>query len=323
MTLDIVFMGTPQFSVPTLAALIDAGHRVTAVYTQPPRPAGRRGLAETPSPVHTFAAGKGIPVFNPLNFKSDEAVRTFAAQAGDIAVVVAYGLILPRTVLSAPRLGCINLHGSLLPRWRGAAPIQRAVMAGDAETGVMTMQMDAGLDTGPVLATRRTPIGEDETSGELHDRLSTLGAGLVVETLAEIEAGRNHAIPQPEAGITYAAKIDKAEAEIDFSRPARAVHNHIRGLAPAPGAWFEVTVDGKAERVKVLGSRLLAAADGPDRALPAGRAPGTVIDDALSIACGEGAVRLVTVQRAGRKAQSSEEFLRGFPIGPGQRIGRG
>lgn len=311
MSLDVVFMGTPEFSVPTLAALIAAGHRIVAVYTQPPRPAGRRGLAETPSPVHAFAAARGLEVRTPVSLKSAEEHERFAALGADVAVVVAYGLLLPKPVLAAPRLGCINLHGSLLPRWRGAAPIQRAIMAGDAETGVMTMQMEAGLDTGPMLLTARTPIGADETAGELHDRLSVLGAPLVVETLAGLAAGSLAAVPQPAAGATYAAKIDKAEARIDFTRPAADVHNAIRGLAPFPGAWLEISVDGRPERVKVLRSTLAAGSG----------TAGAVIDDGLTIACGEGAVRLVEVQRAGKRAVPAAEFLRGLPLPAGTRVG--
>lgn len=310
MSLDIVFMGTPEFSVPSLAALLDAGHRVRAVYTQPPRPAGRRGLAETPSPIHVFAASRGIEVRTPLTLKSPDEQARFAALHADVAVVVAYGLLLPRPILAAPRFGCINLHGSLLPRWRGAAPIQRAIMSGDAETGVMTMQMEAGLDTGPVLLTASTPIGPDETTGELHDRLAALGAPLLVVTLARLEAGTLHPEPQPAEGVVYAAKIDKAEARIDFSRSAADVHNLVRGLSPFPGAWFEVRVDGKPERIKVLRSALGEGSG----------AVGEIIDAPLTIACGTGAVRFVEVQRAGRKAQSADEMLRGLPLPVGTRL---
>lgn len=311
MSLDVIFMGTPEFSVPTLAALVEAGHRLRAVYTQPPRPAGRRGLAETPSPVHAFAAARGIEVRTPISLKSADEQERFAAVQADVAVVVAYGLLLPKPILAAPRLGCINLHGSLLPRWRGAAPIQRAIMAGDAETGVMSMQMEAGLDTGPVLLTARTPIGADETEGELRERLSKLGAPLMVVTLARLADGSLQAVPQSTEGVTYAAKIDKAEARIDFARAAAEVHNLIRGLSPAPGSWFEVTVDGRAERVKVLRATL---AEGHG-------APGEVLDaPALTVACGSGAVRLVEVQRAGKRPVAADDFLRGLPLPAGTRL---
>jgi methionyl-tRNA formyltransferase len=310
-SLDIVFMGTPEFSVPTLAALIDAGHRIVAVYTQPPRPAGRRGLADTPSPVHAFAAARDLEVRTPASLKSAEEQERFAALRADVAVVVAYGLLLPRPILAAPRLGCINLHGSLLPRWRGAAPIQRAIMAGDAETGVMTMQMEAGLDTGPVLATARTAIRADETEGELRARLSALGGPLMVETLDRLAAGTLQAVPQAAEGVSYAAKIDKAEARIDFSRPAAEVHNLIRGLSPFPGAWLEISVDGKPERLKVLRSTFGAGSG----------TPGEVLDDHLTIACGTGAVRLLVVQRAGKRAVPADEFLRGLPLRRGERVG--
>lgn len=311
MSLDVVFMGTPEFSVPTLAALVEAGHRVRAVYTQPPRPAGRRGLAETPSPVHAFAVARGIEVRTPTSLKSADEHDRFAGLRADVAVVVAYGLLLPKAILAAPRLGCINLHGSLLPRWRGAAPIQRAIMAGDAETGVMTMQMEAGLDTGPVLLTARTPIGIDETEGELRERLSKLGAPLMVVTLARLADASLQAVPQSSDGMTYAAKIDKAEARIDFARAAADVHNLIRGLSPAPGAWFEVMVDGRPERVKVLRSTL---AEGRG-------APGEVLDGApLTVACGVGAVRLVEVQRAGKRPVPAADFLRGLPLAAGTRL---
>lgn len=311
MSLDVIFMGTPEFSVPTLAALIEAGHRVRAVYTQPPRPAGRRGLAETPSPVHAFAAARGIEVRTPTSLKLAEEQERFADLRADVAVVVAYGLLLPKPILAAPRLGCVNLHGSLLPRWRGAAPIQRAIMSGDAETGVMTMQMEAGLDTGPVLLTARTPIGIDETEGELRERLSKLGAPLMVVTLARLADGSLQAVPQSTEGVIYAAKIDKAEARIDFARAAADVHNTIRGLSPVPGAWFEVTVDGRAERIKVLRATL---AEGRG-------APGEVLDaQALTIACGAGAVRLLEVQRAGKRPVSAADFLRGLPLPAGTRL---
>ncbi len=308
--LRIVFMGTPEFSVPTLAEIIGAGHTVVAVYSQPPRPAGR-GMAETKSPVHAFAEASGIPVFTPRSLKGADAQDEFRSHDADVAVVVAYGLLLPQPVLDAPRLGCFNLHTSLLPRWRGAAPIQRAIMAGDIETAAMVMRMEAGLDTGPVCLAERVAINETMTAGELHDLLSAGGAGLMVRAMAALERDSLNFTPQPDNGVTYAAKIDKAECRIDFGRPAMQVHNHIRGLSPFPGAWFEATVDGRTERIKVLRSSL---ADG-------GGPAGTVLDDQLTIACGEGAVRLVTVQRAGKKAMSAAELLRGVRLTTGVRVG--
>ena len=307
--LRVVFMGTPDFSVPTLAALVAAGHEIVAVYTQPPRPAGR-GMAERKSPVHAAAEARGIPVFTPRNFKDEADRRQFAAHAADVAVVVAYGLILPQAVLDAPRHGCLNLHASALPRWRGAAPIQRAVMAGDRETAAAVMRMEAGLDTGPVCLSVPIAIGPDMTAGELHDALATRGAQAVVEALAQLEAGTLRAVPQSEDGVTYASKISKDECRIDFAKPAQAVHDHVRGLSPFPGAWFEVTLDGKLERIRVLATRV-AEGDG---------APGTFIDDAMTIACGDGAVRIVTAQRAGKKPMPAAEILRGFPLRKGQRV---
>ena len=306
MTLRLAFMGTPDFSVPALAELIAAGHDVVAVYSQPPRKAGR-GMAETPSPVHAFAAAQGIEVRTPEKLRDDAAQETFRALDLDAAIVAAYGLILPQPILDAPRLGCLNIHASLLPRWRGAAPIQRAIMAGDSETGVAIMQMEKGLDTGPVLLMERTPIGAQETAGELHDRLSAIGAGLMVRALAALERDSLEATPQPEDGVTYADKIDKAEARIDWTRPAHELDGHIRGLSPFPGAWCEVEKDGKRQRLKVL------------RALPVDGSgtPGTALDDALIIACGDGALRLTQVQRAGKGVQQAEEFLRGYPVAAG------
>ena len=310
MTLRVVFMGTPDFSVPTLSEILAAGHEVVAVYAQPPRPAGR-GMAETLSPVQRFAAAAGLPVSTPKSLRTAEMQERFRAHAADVAVVVAYGLILPPPVLEAPRLGCFNVHASALPRWRGAAPIQRAIMAGDAATAVMVMRMEAGLDTGPVCLAEQVIIGPDETAGELHDRLSLIGAGLLVRALAALERGSLLATPQPAEGITYAAKIDKAEARIDFARPAAEVHNLIRGLSPFPGAWFEVTVEGRSERIKVLRA-VRAAGTG---------AAGTLIDDVLTVACSSGAVRLTELQRAGRKPMPAAELLRGFALRRGMRIG--
>ncbi|MGR3527560.1 MAG: methionyl-tRNA formyltransferase [Paracoccaceae bacterium] len=299
----LVFMGTPEFSVPVLDALVAAGHDIAAVYCQPPRPAGR-GKKETPTPVHQRAAELGLPVRHPTSLKGAEAQAAFAALNADVAVVVAYGLILPQAVLDAPRHGCLNIHASLLPRWRGAAPIHRAIMAGDAETGICIMQMDAGLDTGPVLLRAATPIGPAETTGQLHDRLSRMGARLIVEALSRL--GDLAPEAQPADGVTYASKIDKAEAAIDWSRPALEVDRLIRGLSPFPGAW--TLHDG--QRIKLLASRLAQGTG----------APGTVLDDALTVACGTGAVQLLRLQRAGRGAQDAAEFLRGMPLSKGTQL---
>ncbi|MBW8301643.1 MAG: methionyl-tRNA formyltransferase [Hydrogenophaga sp.] len=307
MALRIIFMGTPEFSVATLEALAAAGHQIVAVYTQPPRPGGRRGLDLQKSPVHLAAERLGLPVLHPQNFREAEQRDRFRAFNADVAVVVAYGLLLPEAILTGTRLGAYNGHASLLPRWRGAAPIQRAIMAGDAETGMMVMKMDKGLDTGPVALTRAIAIDPDMTAGELHDRLSVIGANAMVEAMAALEAGTLQTVPQSEEGVLYAAKIDKAETRIDFSRDAAQVHDHIRGLSPFPGAWFELEVNGRPERVKVLGSTL---AEGEGVA-------GTVIDQALTIACGKGAVRLTRLQKAGGKPLDAADFLRGTPVSPG------
>ena len=300
----LVFMGTPDFAVPALEALAAAGHEIAAVYTQPPRPAGR-GQKDRPSPVQARAEALDLPVRCPRSLRDPEAQAAFAALAPEAAVVVAYGLILPQAVLDAPAKGCLNIHASLLPRWRGAAPIHRAVMAGDAETGVCIMCMEAGLDTGPVLLREATPIGPEDTAGTLHDRLAGIGARLVVEALDRIDSLTPE--PQLEAGATYAAKIDKAEAQVDWTRPAAAIDRQIRGLSPFPGAWTTI----RGERVKLLASR---QAEGQG-------APGTVLDEELTVACGDAAVRLTRLQRAGRGAQGTAEFLRGFPIEPGERLG--
>ena len=289
-------MGTPDFSVPALNALVDAGHDIVAVYTQPPRPAGR-GKKDRPSPVHARAAELGLEVRHPTSLKSEEAQADFAALDADIAVVVAYGLILPQPVLDAPKHGCLNIHASLLPRWRGAAPIHRAIMAGDAETGICIMQMEAGLDTGPVLLRERTPIGETETTGGLHDRLSDLGARLITLALADLPNLAAEA--QPETGVTYAQKIDKAEARIDWSQPAKEIDRQIRGLSPFPGAWCEIA----GERVKLLRSRLTSGS----------AAPGTHLGD-FRIACGKGAIEVLQAQRQGKRAMSAEEILRGLDL---------
>jgi methionyl-tRNA formyltransferase len=309
----VIFMGTPDFSVPALSEIVAAGHQVVAVYSQPPRPAGR-GMSEKPSPVHRFAEQAGLPVFTPRSLRSADAQDRFRAHGADVAVVVAYGLILPKPILGAPTHGCLNLHASALPRWRGAAPIQRAIMAGDTEAAAMVMQMDEGLDTGPVCLAQQVPIGPNTTAGELHDRLAVEGADLLVRALAALSRGSLTATPQAEDGVTYAAKIDKAEARIDFARPAAEVHNLIRGLSPFPGAWFTREVGGgkPAERIKVLRSEL-ASGDG---------APGTVLEGpGLTIACGDGAVRLVQVQRAGKKPVDADAFLRGANIATGSHLG--
>ncbi|MBD8686243.1 MULTISPECIES: methionyl-tRNA formyltransferase [unclassified Rhizobium] len=311
MALRIIFMGTPDFSVPTLRALVDTGHEIVAVYTQPPRPGGRRGLDLQKSPVHQAAELLGIPVLTPLNFKAEEDRATFRDFNADVAVVVAYGLLLPDAILSGTRLGCYNGHASLLPRWRGAAPIQRAIMAGDAETGIMVMQMEKGLDTGPVALTARITITPDMTAGALHDSLMLAGARLMREAMLKLEDGDLPVTPQPEEGVVYAAKIDKGETRIDFSRSSQDVHNHIRGLSPFPGAWFEMDIGGKAERVKVLESQV---ASGMGEA-------GSVLDDALTIACGSGAVRLLRLQKAGGKPMLADDFLRGTKVSVGTRLG--
>ncbi|MAU53720.1 MAG: methionyl-tRNA formyltransferase [Roseovarius sp.] len=300
----VIFMGTPEFSVPVLEALVAAGHEIAAVYCQPPRPAGR-GKKDRPSPVQARAEALGLPVRHPASLKGEAEQAAFAALDADVAVVVAYGLILPQAVLDTPRLGCLNIHASLLPRWRGAAPIHRAIMAGDEETGVCIMRMEAGLDTGPVLLREAVAIGAEETTGRLHDRLSALGARLIVAALARLPDLTPE--PQPGTGVTYAAKIDKAEAWIDWTRPAPEVDRQIRGLSPFPGAWFEM----QGARIKVLASRLGEGAG----------APGEVLDTAPTVACGTGAVRLLRLQRAGRAAQDGPEFLRGTPLAPGTRLG--
>ncbi|MGH1330473.1 MAG: methionyl-tRNA formyltransferase [Paracoccaceae bacterium] len=292
----IIFMGTPDFSVPVLEALVGAGHEIAAVYCQPPRPAGR-GKKERPSPVQARAEALGLPVRHPLNFKDAEERARFAALEADIAVVVAYGLILPQDILDAPARGCLNIHASLLPRWRGAAPIHRAIMAGDADTGVCIMQMEAGLDTGPVLRRAKIAIGAQETTGALHDRLSALGAAEIVAALSQLDD--LVAEPQSEDGVTYAKKIDKAEARIDWARPAEEVARHINGLSPFPGAW----ADADGARIKMLQARVVAQSG----------APGTVLNG-FTIACESGAVEILRAQREGKRAMDSEEFLKGISL---------
>ncbi|MBX4862550.1 methionyl-tRNA formyltransferase [Rhizobium sophorae] len=310
MSLRIIFMGTPEFSVPTLRLLVDAGHRIVAVYTQPPRPGGRRGLDLQKSPVHQAAELLGLPVFTPVNFKDPEERERFRDLNADVGVVVAYGLLLPEAILNGTRDGCYNGHASLLPRWRGAAPIQRAIMAGDAKTGMMVMKMDKGLDTGAVALTREVEIGPNMTAGELHDRLMLVGAKAMAEAMVKLEMNDLPLTPQPEEGVLYAAKIDKAETRIDFSRNASDVHNHVRGLAPFPGAWFELEIGGKPERVKVLASEL---AEGRGAA-------GQLLTDDLVVACASGAVRLTRLQKAGGKPLAAADFLRGTPLAAGTRL---
>jgi methionyl-tRNA formyltransferase len=308
--LRVIFMGTPDFATALLKELCGRGHEIAAVYSQPPRPAGR-GMSDKKSSVHQFAESRGLVVRTPKSLRGAEEVEAFRALGADVAVVAAYGLLLPQPILDAPKHGCLNLHGSLLPRWRGAAPIQRAIMAGDRESGVEVMRMDAGLDTGPVALTAKTLIGPDMTAGELHDRLAELGAPLMAQALDLLARGELAFTPQREEGACYAAKIDKAEARIDWRRPAQALHDHVRGLTPFPGAFFEGDLGHGVERVKVLRT-----------AVEAGKgAPGTVLDDAGLIACGEGALRLLRVQRAGKGEMAIDEFLRGRRLTKGAVLG--
>ncbi len=303
MPLRLVFMGTPDFAVPSLLELIGSGHDVVAVYTRAPQPAGR-GMELRESAVAREATRFGLPVFTPRTLRTADAADAVRAHGGDAAVVVAYGLILPKPILEAFPLGCFNLHASLLPRWRGAAPIQRAIMAGDRETGVTVMKMGEGLDTGPIAMAERVAIGPDATAGELHDLLAQRGAKLMVIAISALERGTLQFTPQPEAGVTYATKIEKSEARIDWSEPWQKVHDHCRGLSPFPGAWFELVNVG---RIKVLRTTKGAG----------GGKPGQVLDEDLTIACGDGAVRLVELQRAGRQPMAADAFLRGTPIAPG------
>jgi methionyl-tRNA formyltransferase len=300
LALRLVFMGTPDFAVPTLLEIVGAGHDVVAVYMRAPQPAGRRGLELLPSPVAREAGRFNLPIFTPRSLKGPEADAAMRAYGADAAVVVAYGLILPKTILDIFPLGCFNLHASLLPRWRGAAPIHRAIMAGDHESGVMAMKMEEGLDTGPIAMAERVAIAPDMTTGELHDILAPRGAKLMSVALSALEHGTLQLTPQPEGGATYATKIDKSETRIDWRKPWGEVHNHCRGLSPFPGAWFELA----GSRIKVLRS---TKGEGKG-------APGTVLDDKLTIACGEGTVRLVELQRAGKQPMQADEFLRGAPV---------
>ncbi|MCK1398290.1 methionyl-tRNA formyltransferase [Bradyrhizobium sp. 4] len=306
MPLRLIFMGTPDFSVPTLLELVAHGHEIVAVYTRAPKPGGRRGLQLQPTPVEEAARKLGVPVLTPKTLKTPEALEEFRAFDADAAVVVAYGMILPQAILDAPKLGCYNLHASLLPRWRGAAPINRAIMAGDAESGVMVMKMDVGLDTGDVAMAERLAITDTMTALDLHDRLSRLGADLMVRAMAALDRGGLQLKKQSEDGVTYAAKIDKAEARIDWTRPAREVLRHIHGLSPFPGAWAEL----ENARVKILRCELAKGAG----------APGEVLDDHLTIACGDGAIRLIELQREGKARMQAADFLRGVPLKPPMRL---
>jgi methionyl-tRNA formyltransferase len=309
MPLRVVFMGTPDFAVPTLSEIVGQGHEVVTVYTRPPAAAGR-GMALKPSPVHRMAERFGLPVLTPTTLRTEQAAETFRAHAADVAVVVAYGMILPKPILEAPELGCLNLHASLLPRWRGAAPIQRAIMAGDRETGVAVMRMEEGLDTGPVGMVERVPIRPQMTAGELHNELMVLGADLMVRALAALSRGGLRFTPQAPEGVTYAKKITNEEARIDWARPAQELHDQVRGLAPLPGAFFAADLGKGPERLKVLRASLV---DGAGE-------PGTLIDSSGIVACGTGALRLIQVQRAGRGPMSAEEFLRGVRLQTGSRL---
>ncbi len=309
MPLRLIFMGTPDFAVPTLLELVAHGHEIAAVYTRAAKPAGR-GMKLQLSPVEQEARRLGIPVFTPTTLKTPEALEEFRSHQADAAVVVAYGMILPQAILDAPPLGCFNLHGSLLPRWRGAAPINRAIMAGDAESGVMVMKMDAGLDTGDVAMAERLAITDQMTAADLHDALAPLGADLMVRAMGALERGKLQLSKQSEQGVTYAAKIDKAEARIDWNKSARAVLRHIHGLSPFPGAWCEIALDGASARLKILRCAAL------DRS----GVPGELLDDRLTIACKDGAIRILELQRAGKAPMKVEDFLRGTPLKPPMRL---
>ena len=309
MSLRLIFMGTPDFAVPTLLELVAHGHEIAAVYTRTAKPAGR-GMKLQPTPVAIEATRLGIPVLTPATLKTPEALEEFRACQADAAVVVAYGMILPQAILDAPKLGCFNLHASLLPRWRGAAPINRAIMAGDAETGVMVMKMEAGLDTGDVAMAERLAISDAMTAADLHDALAPLGGDLMVRAIGALERGRLQLTKQSEAGVTYAAKIDKAEAHIDWNKSAFEVLRHIHGLSPFPGAWCEMPLEGAAQRVKILRCEI-AGGSGE---------PGAVLDDRLTIACNQGALRILELQRAGKQPMKADEFLRGTPLKPPARL---
>jgi methionyl-tRNA formyltransferase len=308
MSLRLIFMGTPEFAVPTLRALHEAGHQIVAAYTREAKPAGR-GMKLQPTPVGQEAHRLGIPVLTPSTLKTPEAERQFRAHKAKAAVIVAYGMILPRTILKAPKYGCYNLHASILPRWRGAAPINRAIMEGDTESGVMVMRMDVGLDTGDVAMTERIAISDAMTASDLHDALAPLGAGLMARAMSALERGELQFSRQSDQGVTYAAKIEKAEARIDWDKPAHVVLRHIHGLSPFPGAWCEMPVEGVA-RVKILRCELAASSG----------APGELLDDRLTIACKEGAIRILELQRAGKQPMQAVDFLRGTPLKPPARL---
>src|SRR3954452_13153902 len=310
MPLRLIFMGTPEFAVPTLRALAERGHEMVAVYTRVAKPSGR-GMKLQSTPVEQQARRLGIPVLTPTTLKTPEAQREFEAHHADAAVVVAYGMILPQAILDAPPLGCFNLHGSLLPRWRGAAPINRAIMAGGGESGVMVMKMDVGLDTGDVAMAERLPISDSMTAADLHDALAPLGADLMVRAMGGLERGGLQLRKQDEQGVTYAAKIEKAEARIDWGKPAREVLRHIHGLSPFPGAWCEADLDGEAARIKILRCEPAKGAG----------APGDVLDDQLAIACSDSAIRILELQRAGKAPMKATDFLRGTPLKPPARLG--
>jgi methionyl-tRNA formyltransferase len=309
MSLRLIFMGTPDFAVPTLLELVAHGHEIAAVYTRVAKPAGR-GMKLQPTPIEIEATRLGIPVRTPSTLKTPEALEQFRVHGADAAVVVAYGMILPQAILDAPKLGCFNLHASLLPRWRGAAPINRAIMAGDTETGVMVMKMDVGLDTGDVAMAERLPISDAMTAEDLHDALAPLGGDLMVRAMGALERGKLQLTPQSAAGVTYAAKIDKAEARIDWNKPARDVLRHIHGLSPFPGAWCELPIEGEPVRVKILRGEIAGGSG----------AAGDLLDDRLTVACQQGAFRILELQRAGKGAMKAEEFLRGTALKPPMRL---
>ncbi|HET9817075.1 MAG TPA: methionyl-tRNA formyltransferase [Xanthobacteraceae bacterium] len=309
MPLRLIFMGTPEFAVPTLLELVAHGHEIAAVYTRAAKPAGR-GMKLQPTPVEVEARRLGIPVLSPATLKTQEALERFRAHNADVAVVVAYGMILPQAILDAPKYGCFNLHASLLPRWRGAAPINRAIMAGDPETGVMVMKMDAGLDTGGVAMAERLAITDAMTAADVHDALARLGGDLMARAMGALERGKLQLTKQSAEGVTYATKIEKAEARIDWNRPAREVLRHIHALSPFPGAWCEMAIEREQARVKIL---RCAMADGSG-------APGEVLDDHLAVACKEGAIRILELQRAGKQPMKAEDFLRGTPLKPPARL---
>src|ERR1700742_875978 len=310
MPLRLIFMGTPEFSVPTLLELVAHGHEIAAVYTRAPKPGGRRGLELQPTPIEREARRLGIPVLTPKTLKTPEALDAFRAHEADAAVVVAYGMILPQTILDAPKLGCFNLHASLLPRWRGAAPINRAIMAEDTESGVMVMKMDVGLDTGDVAMAERLAISDAMTASDLHDALAPLGGDLMVRAIGALERGRLQLTKQGEHGVTYAAKIDKAEAKIDWSKPAHGVLRHIHGLSPFPGAWCEVAIENAPARIKILRCEIVERSG----------APGDLLDEHLTAACAQGAIRILELQRAGKGPMKAQEFLRGTPLKPPLRL---